>query len=225
MIIPPCAQTIQVRRVAEYNEMMARAAQAMTVRETVTRREPFNGFAGVRDERASGVGHIEHRASARLHPVIRWIRWRQRRHAVAVTHLNQFHHKAMNVIRHFKDVVIGNPAFGGVTLKQRRFRSAAHDKGKLPGDVGGVHQRRIDALPAKRTGQVRRIPQQESPPVADTLSGTLVHFEVRNPAHIVHADVGAGAGIEQRGQLVLRRKLGSRVGLVTIDKNKEAIVR
>ena len=163
---------------------------------------PSTSCAGLTDERASRVRNIEHRPSAHDRHVLRRIRRRQDRRTTAVAHRDQFHHKAMDLVRHLEHMVVGGPALDRVAVEQRWLCRAAHDEGELPGDIGRVHERRVDPFPAERTGQVTGIAQQETPPIAQALGGALVHLEVGNPSQIVQADVDADAGIEQCIQFV-----------------------
>jgi hypothetical protein len=131
----------------------------------------------------------------------------------------------MNLVRHLEHMVVGGPALGRVAVEQRWFCGAAHDEGELPRDIGRIHERRVDSLPAERTRQVTSIAQQETPAIAQALGGALVHVEIGNPPQIVQADIDADAGIEQSSQFLGCGRLGPRVCLVAIDKNKPAVVR
>src|ERR1700730_18952802 len=64
------------------------------------------------------------------------------------------------------------------------------------------------------------VAQQETPPIAQPLNGTLVHLELGNPSEIAQPHVDADPGIEQRAQLGC-----SCISLVAIDKNKPAVIR
>ena len=141
----------------------------------------FNGWAEASD------------AAGDLKQLILLYGWR-----AVVAHRDEIHHKAMNLVRHFEHMVVGNPTFSRVAVEQRWPCRAANDQREFPSDIGRVHERRIETLAAERTRQVSGVAQQEAPPVAQALSGSLMHFEIRNPLEIVQADVDADAGIEQR---------------------------
>jgi hypothetical protein len=131
----------------------------------------------------------------------------------------------MHLVRHLEHMVVGSPPFDRVGVEQRRFRRAAHYESEFPGDISGVHNRRVHSLSAERTGQMAGIAQQETPPIARALSGAPVHLEIGNPSEIVQANVDADARIEQCAQLVRGRKLASCISLVAIDENEPAVVR
>ena len=52
-----------------------------------------------------------------------------------------------------------------------------------------------------------------------------MHLEIGDPPEIAQPDVDTDPGIEQFAQLARRRRLGPLIGLVSIDKNKPAIIR
>src|SRR6202045_694755 len=69
------------------------------------------------------------------------------------------------------------------------------------------------------------VAQQETPPIAQALNGTLVHLEIGNPSDIAQPHVDADPGIEQPAHLGCCRKLAPWISLVAIDKNKPAVIR
>ena len=131
----------------------------------------------------------------------------------------------MNLVRDFQHVAVGEPALDRVAVEQRGLCRATHDEGKLPGDVGGIHERCVQSFAAQRAGQMGGIAQQEPPPVAQALDHALVHLEGRHPAEIAQPHLDAGPRIEQRAQLGGRRKHVADIGLVAIDENQPAVVR
>jgi hypothetical protein len=130
----------------------------------------------------------------------------------------------MSLVRHFEDVLVCHPAFDRVAVEQRRPRRAAYDKGHFPGDIGRVHERRIETLAPEGARQMSCVAQQKSPPVTQTLGGPLVHLKMRNPLQVVHINVGAGARVQQRSQRIFGRKLSLRVRPIAIDEDKPTLV-
>ena len=114
----------------------------------------------------------------------------------------------VNVVRHFERVPVRHAAFDRVAREQRRLRCAAHDEGELPGDVGRVHERRVDPLPAKGTRHVARVAEEKSAAVAKALGLAPMHLEIGDPAEVVQADARAGPCVDGRRELGFGRRSG-----------------
>src|SRR6185312_12068135 len=115
-------------------------------------------------------------------------------------------------------MAIGYSAFDRIAVEQRRPCFAANDQSEFPSDIGGVPKCRIEPLTAKRAGQMRGVAEQKSAPIACALGGTHVHLEIGHPSQIVQSDIDANAVAEQSIEVVGRRKLGPRIGLIAIDE-------
>ena len=61
-------------------------------------------------------------------------------------------------VRQGQDVGGHRPAFGAVAVQQRFRRAARRHQGQLPGQVVGVHDPGVHALPARRAVDVHGVP-------------------------------------------------------------------
>ena len=55
----------------------------------------------------------------------------------------RFYREAMNLVRHFEHMVIGYFAFGRVAVEQRRLCVATNHQREFPGNIGHIHERRV----------------------------------------------------------------------------------
>ena len=122
-------------------------------------------------------------------------------------------------------MAIRHAAFDRIAVEERWLRRAALDEGELPGDVGCVHERRVDPFPSKRTGHVAGVAQQKPPAVAETLGFPPMHLEIGDPAQIAQARIGADAGVDRRAELGRCRRIVARVSWVAARENEPATVR
>ena len=177
------------------------------------------------DQRTAGIRDVEHRAPAqarqRFGGVLRRRQaWRPARRAGR----DKLHYHVMRVVRHFEHMPVGEPAFDGVAVEQRRLGRATEDERELPGDVGAVHERSVDPLAAHRARKVPCVSEQETPPVAEPRGDAAVHLEIGDPAQVGDAGAGPDAGVDQRRQFRFGGRLGASVGLVPVDEQKKPIL-
>ena len=224
-LAPARAEMVQARRLAEHDQMVARTAQPVAGREALSRRWTSGDCAGLADERASRVRDIEHQPPAHARRVLRRIPRAARSGAAAVAHRDKSRHQAMNLVRDLQHMAVGKPALGRVAVEQRGLCRATHDEGKFPGDVGGIHERRVQSFAAQRAGQMGGIAQQEAPPVAQALDHALVHLERGNPAEIAQPHLDAGPGSRAARPTRRLSEVALRISLVAIDKNQPAVIR
>ena len=184
--IPARAHRVQTRRLAEHDQVMAFAFEPMAIGKAEARLGRGDGRSSLADERASGVGNVEHRPPARgRQDLVRGRRRELGRRAAGAEGVDQRHDVTVNVIRHFERMSVRHAAFDRVAREQRRLCRAAHDEGELPGDVGRVHESSVDPLPAERARHVPGVAEQKPPAVAETLGFAPMHLEIGNPAQIV----------------------------------------
>ena len=166
------------------DQMVARTLQAVAEREALSGCRAARERAGLTDERASGVGDIQHQPPSHAGQVLCRIAARHIRRAAVTAHRDETRHQAMHLIRHLQHVVVGKPALCCVAVEQRWLRCPVQDQGEFPGDIAGIHERGVEALTAEWAGQVGSITQQEAPSVAQMCDLAPVHRERRNPAEI-----------------------------------------
>jgi hypothetical protein len=183
-------------------------------------------FGVFTDDRAAGVGSVEHRTGLQhgRHLIRRGRGGRDagpRRLDGAVGELVQ-------PIGDLQDVPVGGEALGREAGQQAGAGAAAQLKRELPAQVAPVVDARVQALAAERAGQVPGIAEQEQPPVGQLGDQSAVHPERGRPGNLVHPDPLADPPAEGRAHDAERAVSRQPFGLVLIeipDEREPALAR
>ena len=146
-LAPSRSEMVKPSWIAKMNEMVGGSLQATAAWKAVTRRRtpavcPTN-------DRAAGIRNIEHCPPARDRHGCVGIGFRQQGCSAIGAHRHETHDEVMDLVRNIHGVVVGKAALKDIAFEERWFGVTAHNQGKFPGDVGGIHECLVDPFSAE----------------------------------------------------------------------------
>ncbi len=125
--------------------------------------------------------------------------------AQKASHGRGLHNAGENAVRGVHQRHREGAAFRFVGVEQFG-RAAVQDLCELPGEVRGVPQASVHALPAHRRVDVRSVPEDESAPAAKPICDAVVHMVRAEPVHL--ADAGEAVRLQFRPDMLEAGLLG-----------------
>ena len=109
---------------------------------------------------------------------------------------------AKRTIRRIQQPVRHRHALGLVAVEKRLVRAVADDERQFPRQVVGILQPGVHALSTGGAVHVRRVAEQEAPPLAKVLGAAVLNTVGRKPVALVKRERPAGLLAQPRPQIV-----------------------